>query len=243
MTIRIILVMAMILTTGAAVVTFARDGTPRSAARADPPMETTMKLGEFAVSRARIGEFARKLSDASGLSICAEEARLFPKKGDTDRTVGELAAKREAGVNIKLTDGTVYDVLNRLTQVDSHYTWNRDPKRGTINVYPAENAPLGWVTRALSIGNRTVRDILVTEDLLGLKDKNVVFDAGCGNLKWLETPISLESGPVRAREAMNSLCAQLGFHARWEVFELSPVKGKVIYVLMIHGMNVARPQE
>lgn len=238
MNVRVLSVTTTILIIGTGAANFLEESVA-GATRPEP--RNSMQLAEFEIVKARIGQFGRNLSEVSTQSICVEEGRLFAVKGEADPKVVELATKREAGLTLRVHDGTVKDVLRALTDADPSYTWTRDPATEITNVYPKENAPLGWKTSALKFSEKTVREVLQTGDLLGLGQKNIIFDAGRGNLAWLDTRISLDSGPVKAREAVNRICSQLGFRARWEVFEMSPVKGKVIHILMFHGINPPAP--
>ena len=192
----------------------------------------------FTLDKARITDFGRQLSIASGLSVCVEEARLFPGKGDPDSIIAALKAAREKGLTFSVSAGTVQDAIDALLGRDGRYTLAVDTVAGIINVYPKESSPLGWHTDSIKFKNSTLMDIFAN-DLLHLKNKGIIFDPGFGNHSWLETEISFDSGPISAREAINVMCSTLDFHARWEVFEIAPVDGDVKRILRFHGINPA----
>jgi hypothetical protein len=224
-----------IIVVGAALSILWLDALPESVACGSPgERRPTEQLKGFAVSNARITDFVRELTKVTGLRICVEEARILPAHDKSEASAGEQEGGAEIGLNIDIADGTVYDALNRLVDLDARYAWKRDPETDTINVYPVENAPLGWMTGPLRIRNRALDDVLAMNDLLGLRENNVIFSPR-GNLTWLKTHVTLESRPLTARGALNRLCAQLDFRARWEVYEITSPNGELRHMLMIKG--------
>ncbi len=191
------------------------------------------KKADFAVERARITDVARELSRAHQISISVEEGRWFDREGDTDTKVEELERKRSVGFTFKLSQATVEDVLNRLTTIDPDYAWERDKATGIVNIYPRENAPLGWKIKNLAFEDKTIREIFILNDLLGLKKHRIQFFPGRGNLTWLDTQTSLNADNITARQALNQLCKQLNM--RWELFELPSGRSSADVMLMFQG--------
>ena len=195
-----------------------------------------IKLADFTVEKARITEVVNKLARASQISICVEEVRWFDRKGDTDARVRELERERKMGFTFKLNQTTVEAILNKITTVDPDYTWERDGTTGIVNIYPKENAPLGWEIKNIAFKDKTFREIFISDDLLGLNVHGIEFFSGRGNLTWLDTLVSLNANNITARLALNQICKQLNFKARWELFELPSGRGTNA-LLMFQGYS------
>lgn len=197
------------------------------------------KISEFKVEKDRITDVASKLACASQLSICVEEGRWFSGKKDTKPVIENLNRKREAGITLKLKNSSVEEILNKLITVVPNYIWERNEATGIINIYPRKNAPLGWKIKNLVFEDSTIREIFISNDLLGFKKHGIHFFPGRGKLTWLDTRVSLNANNITARQVLNQICKQLNM--RWELSGL-PLESSANAMLTFQGYLRYKPE-
>ena len=183
----------------------------------------SVELREFDVHEATLTELAQQLSRAAQVGVCVED-------------------RRKGTFTFALENVTLRDVLNKIVATDPRYVWRWDAETKLVNVYPRAGAPLDWRIAELSFEDKTIDEVLFSGDLLGLKKHDIMFTHFGGNVSWLETPVSLNAEDITARQAMNLLCRQLGFKARWELWKREPRQARARRILMIRGYGVEPPQ-
>jgi hypothetical protein len=204
-------------------------------AQSDQGGEILSHRAAISLSQVRVGTFVRDLANNTGVRINVEEARRSPLPDDPPETIVDILQRRENGITVDLADATVQQFLDELLIEDDRYEYSVDAEAKTINIYPKEDSPLGWMTGQLNIIDKPVREILIDHDLLGLRERNIHFWPR-GNLSWLETRVTMQSDSITARQALNLLCAQLEFKARWETQHGAVWStGDVAHALLIHG--------
>lgn len=147
-------------------------------------------------------EVGRTLSRerAYGIVICVEEATN--------------AAPR---FSFAATNVSLQAVMNNVKSTATNYDWCYDEKTDVVNIYPVEGSMLDWTIEEIDIEARSVADVFVQGDLLKLSEHGITFDSGRGNMRWLQTPITLKAKGLTARQALNMMCTQLPFKTRWEL--------------------------
>lgn len=171
----------------------------------------TDKLAEkraVVLSSARIEDATRELSRSWQIGICCE----YTSGDNADMTTNRISLEMK-GVSLE-------SALDHIVAMIPDYRWEFDEASGLVNIYPKDSSLLDAVHHNISVTNRTVPEIFDIDDLLNLKGRDISFFPGRGNMEWLKVPISIQVDNVTTRQALNRLCGQLPFKARWEVFRL-----------------------
>jgi hypothetical protein len=162
----------------------------------------SQKTTNVVVESQSLVEVGRTLSRAQayGIAICVES--------------GEIDEPR---LSFALTNVTLETAMSNIAKVVTNYNWCYDDKANVVNIFPAGESRVIWTIEKLDVREVSLEDILLRFDSLKLKEHGITFFPGRGNLKWLKTPITLKAEQLTARQALNMICSQLPFRARWEL--------------------------
>jgi len=176
------------------------------------------KTTDLVVEAQTVSEIARTMSRAQnyGIPICIEE--------------GESSGHR---VSFVLTNATIETVMRKIKSTITNCDWSFDEKANVVNIFPNDSM-LGWTIEKIDIDAMSLEDVLLRSDPLRLQEHGITFFPGRGNLKWLKTPITLKAECLSAMQALNMICCQLPFKARWEL-RRSAHRDKKTGVLSIQG--------
>ena len=159
------------------------------------------KRTNFSAKSLTLTEMARSLSRAQsyGIAVCSEDflgADVF---------------------TISVTNETLDVVMSNLTTVVTNCVWAYDDKLSIINIFPKRNSLLNWSIDKIDVKGLSFEHIIMQDDYLKLRQHGITFFPGRGNLEWLKTPITVKAEGLTAKEALNMICKQLPFKARWEL--------------------------
>ncbi len=191
-----------------------------------------VEMHSISFEKATLRDVASKLSRVYQTSICLEQVAGVRWGEDLNTTSIEFDRKGQPLLTFSLDNATLEDALGKVVSLVPGYSWAIDPATDIVNVYPIENSRLGWQIDDLEIKDKTFVAVF-DEDILNLRENGITFFPGRGNLSWLNTPVSLAAKHITARDALNALCKQLPFKARWEVFPSRP--GSTDATLMFQG--------
>lgn len=119
-------------------------------------------------------------------------------------------------LSFALTNATIETVMSNIKSVVTNCDWSYDEKTDVVNIFPRDSV-LSWTIENIDVDAMPLGDVLLRYDPLRLKEHGVTFFPGRGNLKWLKTPITLKTEHISAMQALNMICVQLPFKARWEI--------------------------
>jgi hypothetical protein len=148
----------------------------------------SQKTTNVVVESQSLVEVGRTLSRAQAYGIA-----ICVESGEID----------EPRLSFALTNVTLETAMSNIAKVVTNYNWCYDDKANVVNIFPAGESRVIWTIEKL--------------DSLKLKEHGITFFPGRGNLKWLKTPITLKAEQLTARQALNMICSQLPFRARWEL--------------------------
>ena len=179
---------------------------------------------DFEIENARLREVGQKLIDSYRASVCLEEARMFAVDGDTEEKVRELEERRKRGITLKLKNATLRQALDKLIEVEPVYIWEFDEKTRHFNVFPKEEAPLGWKIGNVDFKDKTLNEALLHEDLLGLEKHGVEYlPPFSSNGRWDRAKMSFKAADITARDALNRICVEYARdfdrEIRWTLYE------------------------
>jgi hypothetical protein len=159
------------------------------------------KTTNVVVEAQTVSEMARTMSRAQsyGLPICMED--------------GGSPVHR---LSFALTNATIETVMRNIKSAVTNCDWSYDEKANVVNIFPKDSM-LGWTIERIDIDAMSLEDVLLRSDPLKLQEHGITFFPGRGNLKWLKTPITLKAERLSAMQAVNMICCQLPFKARWEL--------------------------
>jgi hypothetical protein len=164
-------------------------------------------IADFEVENKRIDDIINSISETYQVCIGSEMSPLNVNNNIPPEKVQQWIELRGKRFTFKMENADVKQVLDKLIEIAPEYTSKIDEKTRIINIYPKENAPLGWFISQIDLKDKTLQQILVDEDLLGFKKHNIncpvlVYHARSWSLK----PISLQAENITAREAFNIIC-------------------------------------
>lgn len=187
-----------------------------------PVLADTDKLTErraAILSAARIEDAARELSRAWQIGVCCESV------------TGETAGMATNRISLEMKDVSLESALDHVVALIPEYRWEFDEASGLVNIYPKDLSPLETVHHNIAVTNRTILEIFDVDDALNLKEQGITFFPGRGNMGWLKVPISIQAENLTTRQALNRLCGQLPFKARWELFRLPQANDATLMIL------------
>ena len=194
-------------------------------------------VDKFNVEKVSLCDAAQELSRSCGISICVEETKTLSEL-DKDIQFRALEKKSTVGITLSLKNESVEYILNKIVKVDRNYKWEFDESTEIVNIHPVNNAPLDWTLENISINEKTFREIFLLDDLLGLKEQKIAFDTEGGNLSWLDLHVSLNANSITVRKALNQLCKQLTFKARWELYKKDLENFGIQFILVFRGYGI-----
>ena len=164
----------------------------------------------------------------------SEMARIFSRAQSFGIAVCiETEVGAEPRFSIALTNVTLEAAMTNIASVAISYNWNYDDKANVVNLCPKDSM-LNWTVSNIDVENVPLEDMLFRDDTLKLKEHGISFFSGRGNLSWLKTPITLKADHITVKQALNLICNQIPFKARWEL-RRTQHKDKTTGVLSFQG--------
>ncbi len=163
---------------------------------------------------APLPRIATELAEAFGRAVSFEDRRPVGRGQDAT----PQPAFSELRASLKADYTTLTGSLARVSQSVHGACWSIDPVTGMANLHPTTNGWCEWILPAKDIEGKTFREILIEDDLLGLREHGIRFSVGRGSHSWLNKKVSLRIRQgMSARNALNVLCALFPPGMRWQV--------------------------
>lgn len=174
---------------------------------------------DFKVSR--ISDVADLLSRAFQIPVCVEESRWFAREGDSEERGKEFEAKRKAGYEIVATNSSIETILNQFVQRYAEYQWTFYRKNRVVNLFPRNIPAADWNVNHVNITSQSIEGLMITADVIGLRDRGIRFQPGRGNLSWVKTmSITVKGDNECVRNLLNEISCQLPEPRYWVIREL-----------------------
>lgn len=161
-------------------------------------------------------ELVGELAALYKIRISFEEPAKEMKMDGTGKPSPATSDAHEELFDVTLTNRSLADSLSRLVAVDKRFIWKWDQKNKTINVLPAAGSVLQWKIESVTVNDDTLKSLLLEKDSLGFRKHGIEVELGKDSA-WLNAKLALTLKDVSAEAALNEICAQLPFEARWEV--------------------------
>lgn len=193
----------------------------RASAETSWDEDALKRTGTVDINVNRVSEVACALSRIFQEPVCIEESRWFGREGESVQRTKELELKRTTGFEIVASHASLESVLEQFVQKYPEYQWVYDKTNRVINLFPRYNAPADWNIERVNIATQSLAAILFEADVLDLKDHEIRFDPGRGNLAWMKSEsVTIHGEHLRLRNVLNQISRQLPEPRYWVMQEI-----------------------
>lgn len=122
-------------------------------------------------------------------------------------------------VDFEIRNMPLEKALDAFVAMDNRHVWEYDSERNVVHVRPPTGSVLQWTVEGSGInGGRVASIFFGKQDPLGFRKHGcTLLLPKTGNHGWLDGKVTITNMNLSAEKALDEICEQLPFQARWEM--------------------------